>query len=370
MFPAPVGVLHVIAPAPYGGAETVLLALGRGMRDRLRFSLAILADARSGPFIERVQAAGLAHTILDSPGRNYLRDIREIRALVRRDQIAVLHSHGYRADAVGLVAARLGSIPNVATAHGFTGGTARNRMNQFAGVQALRHSSAVVAVSSALRGTLQDAGVRANRIHVIPNAWAPPAGRLASRAEARARLGLPANGQVIGWVGRLSPEKGPDLAVEALAGLGGDAWLCMVGDGPEREAVQRQARGAGVAARLRTAGSLAAAWEILPAFDVLLLSSRTEGTPMVLLEAMHAGVPIVAAAVGGVPALLDEETAILVQPSAPAIRDALHAVLGDPCGAARRAVAAQDQLARRNDIDDWVDRHVTLYSLLSGVPAA
>ncbi len=365
-----VGVLHVIAPAPFGGAETALLALCRGLQEQIRPSVAILADARSGPFIKQVESAGLPHTVVDSPSRNYLRDIRALRTLVRRDRITLLHSHGYRADAVGLIAARLESVPNVATAHGFTGGSLRNRINQFIGVQALRHSSAVIAVSAPLGTTLQGEGVRRERLHVIPNAWAPPAGQPMTRAAARARLGLPADGRIVGWVGRMSAEKGPDLAIDALAGLERDVSLCMIGDGPGRALAEGRAMELGVMPMVRLAGSISGVWEVLPAFDVLLLSSRTEGTPMILLEAMHAEVPIVASSVGGVPALLDEETARLAPASGPALGDALRAALADPDESRRRAAAARRRLAERNDMTQWIDRHLALYSSLSGVRAA
>ncbi len=332
-------------------------------------SVAILADSRSGPFIKQVEAAGLPHTVLDSPARNYLRDIRVLRTLVKRDRIALLHSHGYRADAVGLIAARMESVPNVATAHGFTGGSLRNRINQFLGVQALRHSTAVIAVSAPLGTTLQSEGVRADRLHVIPNAWAPPVGQPATRAEARARLGLPADGRMVGWVGRMSAEKAPDLAVEALVGQDGDVTLCMVGDGPARTTVETRATELGVMHMVRLPGSLSGVWEVLPAFDVLLLSSRTEGTPMILLEAMHAGVPIVASGVGGVPLLLDQGTARLAPASGPALAQALHAALSDPAESHRRAEAARRRLAERNDMTQWIDRHLALYSSFPGVRA-
>lgn len=347
-----------------------MLALCRGLQERLEPSVAILADSRSGPFIEQVAAAGLPHTVLDSPARNYLRDIRELRSLLRRDRIRLLHSHGYRADAVGLISARMESVPNVATAHGFTGGSLRNRINQFVGVQALRHSAAVIAVSAQLGTTLQRAGVRGDRLHVIPNAWAPPAGLPLARQAARGRLGLPAEGRIVGWAGRMSQEKGPDLAVEALVGQESDVTLCMIGEGPARALAERRAAELGVMQLLRLPGSISGVWELLPAFDVLLLSSRTEGTPMILLEAMHAGVPIVATTVGGVPALLDDDTARLAPAAGQALGDALRAALSDPDESRRRAAAAGRRLADRNDMTQWIDRHLDLYSSLSGVRAA
>ena len=175
-------------------------------------------------------------------------------------------------------------------------------------------------------------GVPADRIATIPNAWRPPS----VAAPRPCRVHAPAwvsTGTVplLGWVGRLSHVKGADIALAALARLRNDsARLVFVGDGPDRPALEAQAAALGVASRVRFAGMVPQASSILPAFDALVLSSRSEGTPMILLETIHAGVPIVASAVGGVPDLLPAGTALLVPPNDPAaLATAMDEVLAD-----------------------------------------
>jgi len=332
-------VLQVIAPAPYGGAETALLSLTQGLQAaRVPVVLAVMADARSGPFIARARGLGVPVEVLDSPARNYLRDLRELRRVIRTYGVTVVHSHGYRADVLGSVAARSLGSAHVATAHGFTGGSARNRLNQAVGLWALRHADAVIAVSAAMAETLQIRGVPASRVRVIQNAWTLP-GRPLSQAAARARLAL-GDGRWIGWVGRLSGEKGPDLALGTLEGLS-RVQMAFVGDGPLRASLVEQAGREGVASRLSWLGVVPDVWEVLPAFDLLLLSSRTEGTPMIVLEAMLAGVPVVATPVGGVPALVSRETGWLAsEVSSGAIREAVAQALAQPEEAKARAERA------------------------------
>jgi glycosyltransferase involved in cell wall biosynthesis len=322
-----------------------------------------MADARSGPFLARAEATGVPVAILHSPGRNYLRDLQGVRRVMQGRDVSVIHTHGYRADVIGALAARAERRPHVATAHGFTGGTLRNRINQFVGAQGLRHADRVIAVSAQLVNLLHLRGVKPERIHLLPNAWLPPGPPL-DRLGARQRLGLPAQGQFVGWVGRLSEEKGPDLAVAALGGAP-QVEMVFVGSGPMQDELVRQAAREGVSSRIRWLGTVSNVWEVLPAFDVLLLSSRTEGTPMILLEAMHAGVPVVATPVGGVPNLLGGTAWLADAPSAPALQRALADALAEPAEARRRAHLASQRVASRGS-DQWLDAHQALYASVAG----
>ena len=104
---------------------------------------------------------------------------------------------------------------------------------------------------------------------------------------------------------------------------------------------------------------------LLRAVDVVVLSSRTEGTPIVLFEAMAASVPIVAAAVGGVPDVLSGAEALLVEPeNADALAAAIRAVRAEPDAAARRAHAAHTRLLSQYDVDPWLSRYETIYRAL------
>jgi glycosyltransferase involved in cell wall biosynthesis len=232
-------------------------------------------------------------------------------------------------------------------------------------VAALRRHDAVIAVSQRLAGQLGEDGVPRERLVVLRNAWRPAA-PLPSRADARARLGLPADGPVIGWVGRLAWVKAADdaLAAFAAAGIAGTR-LSVVGDGPDRPALEAQARALGLAGRVTFHGALPDAWRVLPAFDALLLSSRSEGTPMVLLEAMHAGVPIVATAVGGVPDLVGDGALLAPADDPAALGRALARALTDPDGSRARAAAARARLDTDFAPDAWIDRHLDLYRRLA-----
>jgi len=199
---------------------------------------------------------------------------------------------------------------------------------------------------------------------VIPNAWRAAAPPL-DRAAARRVLGLPSlrDHFCIGWVGRLSDEKGPALLLDALARLPVFPWTaCVVGEGPARRALEARAARLGLGERVRWYGGVAGARRLYPAFDVFVLSSRTEGTPVVLFEAMAADVPIVATSVGGVPDVVSGTEAVLVAPGEPrALAAGIWAVYCDAAAAARRASAARVRLEREFDVERWLARYEAVY---------
>lgn len=360
-------VLHAIAPGPVGGAESAVLGLTAGLAEAgVGVVLGVLADASSTPFIDRARAEGRQVEVIQAPGRAYWRDWSGLRRLVRDHRIGLVHTHGYRADMMGYLAGRSEGIPVVCTAHGFTDGSAKNRLNQSLANLALRRDSAVIAVSAPLAARLAAAGVDPARIVTIPNAWRPPSAPPFGRDAARASLGLEGAGPLVGWVGRLSHVKGADIALEAMALVRDTgATLVFVGDGPDRAALEAQASALGLGTRARFVGSVPVASAILPAFDALVLSSRSEGTPMILLEAIHAGVPIVASAVGGVPDLVPDGTGLLVPSGDPAaLASAVDEVLAHADPARARARAARAHVAERFSPAEWVSRHLSVYQRL------
>jgi glycosyltransferase involved in cell wall biosynthesis len=343
-----------------------VLALVEGLRARgSDASLGVLADASSAAFVARAKAAGVPIAVLPAEGRDYLRDVRGLAAELRGRGATVLHTHGYRADIVGLLAARRAGRAVMATAHGFTHGGLKNRLNQRVQVAALRRHDAVVAVSAPLQAELAKRGVPRPRLVLIRNAWRPP-GPMLTRPEARGVLGLPPEGRVVGWVGRLAWVKAADVALAAFAAAATpDATLAIVGDGPDRAALEAAARGLGLAGRVSFHGAVGDAWRLMPAFDALLLSSHSEGTPIVLLEAMHAGVPIVATAVGGVPDLVGEGALLAPAGDPAALGAALARALADPDGCRARVAAARARLDTDFAPDAWIDRHLDLYRRLA-----
>ncbi len=367
-------VLQVVAPGEFGGLESVTQALAQGLHGaghdvHVAAVLDRLADRH--PFLTPLAESGIATHPLELPVRAYWRERQAIAALCRRIRPDVVHTHGYRPDVVDAGVARHLGIPVVITVHGFTGGGWKNRCYEWLQRRAFPQFDAVVAVSRALFERLARAGVPRARIHELPNAWCPTSPPL-DRTAARLVLGLPQDGFVVGWVGRLSAEKGPDILLDALPGVSDlPLAVSMVGNGIERSALQARARSLRLN-RVSWHGALRDAARLFPAFDIFVLSSRTEGTPIVLFEAMATEVPVIATRVGGVPDILSADEAALVPPNDPvALAAALRAVYHDPAEARARARRAHGRLQRDFSLGPWIARYERIYRQVSHTaPAA
>jgi len=229
--------------------------------------------------------------------------IRAIRKLVHRERPTIVHTHAYKADVLARIA--LGqAAPQVITAHGFTGGNLKNRIYEWIDQQVMKRASAVIAVSDALTKQLEQAGVHPHRIHWVPNGAIAPA--FLDRRGARRSLGLDHEMVVIGWVGRLSREKGPDVFIESASHVSATGTqFVLIGAGPLESSLRSRAASLAPARDIRLLGRREDAAQFLRGFDMLVLSSRTEGSPIIIAEALQAGIPIVATAVGDVPRLAD-----------------------------------------------------------------
>ena len=183
---------------------------------------------------------------------------------------------------------------------------------------AARLAHAVVANSLATRSVLLEAGVPANKIHLVPCGARPPAA-WPNRHEARERLGLPADAFVVSLVARLSQEKGIDTLIGAVARLDQRdpaPWLVICGEGDQRASLEPIAEQR-LGDRARFLGWLDDEMvdHVYEASDVFVLPSRMEGWPLTLMEAASHGVPSIGTPVGGVPELvLDGRTGLLVPP--------------------------------------------------------
>lgn len=323
-----------------------------------------------GVVVERVPglARGLAPAA-DARAWRWLR--RRLRAL-RPD---VVHTHLGKAGALGRAAARAAGVPAVVhTVHGhhldLGGGLARG--TRLAERALARTTSALVALSPRQRDDLvaRHRVARAERVVVIApgldvgalRAAADPAAAVAHRARV-----APDGAPVSLWLGRFVPAKDPLGVVAAARWLPPEAGrLVMAGDGPMRAAVAREVARAGLGGRVLLPGPVAdaAAWHA--AADVVVLPSRSEGTPLALIEAMVLGRPVIATAVGGVPDVVDDDrTGALVPPgSAPAFGWAWARLLADAPRRARLGAAAADAAAARFGAARLVAETLALYRAL------
>ncbi len=364
-------ILHVVAPAPAGGLESVVTQLACSQRANGHdvHIAAVVVDVECGAtFVERFRQARVAVHSLQVGRRAYLRERAVVRNLCLSLAPDIVHTHGYRPDVVDAGAARRLGIPTVTTLHGFTGGDFKNRLYERLQCLACRRFDAVVTVSPLIAERVIRYGTPRNRIRVVPNAWRSI--QKLSGPEARRKLGVTGDILHLGWVGRLSHEKGTDVLLEAVAQLHDlPVVLSVIGDGPDRGALVDRARILGLDGRILWHGLIPQAAQLFTAFDVFVLSSRTEGVPMVLFEAIDAAVPVVTTEVGGVPDVVGFEEALLVQPDDPvALAQGIRAALEDPRSAKIRAENARRRVASCFSWEAWLASYDEIYSRVRRTP--
>jgi glycosyltransferase involved in cell wall biosynthesis len=360
----------------FGGIERVLLTLLKHMEKDVELwpVLYTRRDGGPNPFLQSLAAAGVAyHAIhVDASRWKYLnpvRNIGETLAHLKAGGFDLVHTHGYRADLVGLIAARRCGIPIVSTCHGFIAIdrnlTFYNKLDVFL----LRYFDRVIAVSERMKCELVEKGLDAAKIQVIANAIqiGSQRERQEIRTTTRARVGAGEEEFVFGFVGRLSEEKGLRHLLEAfsLRKAEDGRWrLVLVGDGPQREALEKAIGDLGLHGKVALAGfqTDTAAW--YSAMDAFVLPSLTEGTPMVVLEAMAHGVPVIATSVGGLPALIASgENGILVPPAQPSeLLGAMRSLAGDRELRGKLAHNAAEAVRRSYGVEDWVRKISQVYA--------
>lgn len=360
--------LHILAPTKQGGLERVVMMLSSGQLTGGAHVAAVLepGDSDNHPFVSRLRILGVPVTVIEVGARSYRAEYRALAKLISVLNPQVVHTHGYRADVIGGLAARSAGTPAISTVHGFTGGGLKNLAYEHLQRFAIKRADAVIAVSAPLASHLARAGIPREKIHCIPNGYKASAG-VADSSFARERLGITGNRPIVGWVGRLSREKGADVMLEALA-LADDTWrLSIIGDGPEAEPLRRHAERLGIEGRVTWHGVVEDAGTLLSAFDAFVLSSRTEGTPITLLEAMDAGIPIVATTVGGIPDVVTPTHAILVPPEQPSsIALALADLLANSRAARERSAAAAERVRAFFSHAAWLEAVNVVYGIVLG----
>ncbi len=310
-------VLHMISSGGMYGAETVILNLARALRDGPHDCvLGVFSNSskQNLQLYERAVKEGFeSHTIV-CKGRMDRAAIAGIRQLVGRTGADVVHAHGYKADIYVYLALRGLGVPLVSTCHTWYDTDWKVSLYGRVDRYVLQKYTRIVAVSDEVRQRLLKAGVRAEKIRVVRNGidLRPFDAALASRrADAKAE-----GGPLVGLVGRLAWEKGVDLFLRAAAKVlvaVPHARFVVVGEGPDREKLERLIDQLGIRASVELLGHRDAMPSLYASLDVMVSSSRQEGLPMAVLEGMASGLALVATAVGEVPAVVvDGRTGVLL----------------------------------------------------------
>jgi glycosyltransferase involved in cell wall biosynthesis len=365
--PHPVRVHILIDSLTWGGAELLLADLAEGAGAHgLELSVGFLFDDES-PAATRLRAVGLEPVHLGAKRLADPRTFTLVRRHLARVEPDVVHTHLQYSDLLGGVAARTLGIPAVATVHVLDPReTPRDRIRaRLAALARRRCHRRVIAVSDHTRAAYLAVGAdRPEHVLTVHNGIAahpaPGAG-----ARVRAELGLKQKDAVVAMIAVLRPGKGHDLAIAAVEEVRRavpGVRLLIAGEGPARDDVATLADRLGEAAVL--AGHRDDVMAVLDASDALLHPSATDAFPTVLLQALAAGVPIVASEVGGIPEIVEDgRTGLLVPPplTPRAFAARLDQLLGD--GDLRRAFAerGRERYAAEFTAERWAGRLRSIY---------
>jgi glycosyltransferase involved in cell wall biosynthesis len=347
--------------AEVGGAQTYVALLTEALRDR--FDVVVAAHG-PGPLIGAARDNGARFVPLRNVQRSLhpLRDARgllELVRLLRRERPVIVHANSSKAGILGRVAATLARVPvRIFTVHGWA-------FNAHSGVarKAYLWSERLVAPLTTLTICVADreraTGLAArackpDQTVVLHNAVPLPAVRERPSRQTPVILG----------VGRLKAPKDFSTLLMALASLEPGTYRAqIVGDGPERDRLELEAGELGLADSVDFLGEREDVPELLQGADVFVLPTRSEGLPVSVLEAMAAGLPVVASAVGGVPELVASETGLLVPPGDPrALAVTIGQLLEDSGLRSRLGAAGRARVEEHFDLGRWGRAHVTLYT--------
>jgi glycosyltransferase involved in cell wall biosynthesis len=358
--------LYVVGNFVAGGAERHLLELWSRI-DRREFEVEIACFRREGQFLGEVEALGWPVHDLEVGRRIYgpagLRGLLRLTHVVHGFRPDVIHGYLFGPNLFTALVGRALGVPAVVVAKRNVDAFETPRQVAMQRV-AHRLATHVTAVSEAVADTVAELGVPRERITVIPNGV--DVARFSTVTSGRGSLPFNGSDPVIGSVGCLAPRKDYGTLLDALVLLerrGRSFHAVLVGDGPERAALEQRAQALGLSGKVHFLGERPDIERLLPAMDVFVLSSREEGIPNALLEAMAAGRAAVATAVGGTcEVLADGETGWLVPPSSPErLSEALDEALTRPDEAKRRGEAARRHAETALGIDAMVRRHERFY---------
>ena len=335
-------VLHLVTSFEAGGTERQFVELLKRL-DRRRFDVRLAALRIEGPFYEEIasQFPEIPEFRLTSfYNRNALKQLRRLQSLLKRERVHIIHTHGFYDSLFGAVAGRLSGIRVIASQRHLQ--LSGRKVHDWGSRVIHRLAHKIIVNSEAIRDSISRGdSAAADKIRVIRNGLCDSLSQSAFKDQSPVdmslqaagneelkgsshnalcrELGLPAQTKIIGMVARLVTVKGHRYFLEAAASVARKderLHFVLVGDGPLKNEIANQAKQLGIGERVHLLGDRSDARLLVSSFDVSVLTSLSEGLPNTVMEAMSAGVPVVATAVGGTRELIDHgETGFLIPPA-------------------------------------------------------
>lgn len=338
---SPLRVVHVIQRFEMGGLEAMVLNLCRATRSSGVESL-VVAYESDGPFRSAFTLAGVRTAVVAEGSGLRPSVVAKLARLFVKFGADVVHTHHLGPLMYGGIAARMTGSRLVHTAHSVE---FLNTPRRIWAARVAGRGAAVISVSRAVAAARTAITGRPSAV-VNNGVVVPTMDDWRHAVECREALGLPRNVPVIGCVARLSAEKDHALLLRAFEKVADehDVHLAVIGDGPLRDKLEAQRRTLRSADRVHLLGAKKDASRLVAAFSMVALTSEREGQPLALLEAMAAGRPIVATAVGGMPELVEGCGTLAHQRTAESVASALSALLRDPLEARRLGLAGREKV--------------------------
>ncbi|MCA9024423.1 MAG: glycosyltransferase [Planctomycetaceae bacterium] len=344
MSDTPTRIAFCITELDPGGAERALVRIVMGL-DRSRWSPHVYCLAERGPLADDLDNAGVPLTCLNVRSGRDFAVVRRLTKALKEFRPEILQTFMFHGNIVGRLAAWRAGVPIVIAGVRVIEPDMRWRMLLDRWTNRLVDHT--ICVSRAVADAYRKLGYREEQLTVVPNGVDFERFANAEPADLTA-FGIPREARTIISVGRLHPQKGFDNLIDAFAQLfnqdhvGKNLHLLIVGEGPDRGGLQVDIEEQGMTNFVHLIGRQSDTAPLLQAADLFVLSSRWEGMPNVLLEAMAAGLPCVATNVEGVSELiLDGETGLTAQPNPPSLSKQMERLLTDQSLSSRLASAGQ-----------------------------
>lgn len=368
----PIRVLHLRDSPWVDGPGRTILETGSHLDPaRVEFHIGVLVAKRDGehPLVDAARQRGISVTPLDDHGRLDSSLIDPILKIIDERRIDLLHTSEFRSSLIAqIVKRRRPKLRMVATAHGWIANTFRRRVVRLLDKMMFRRFDHVIIVSDATRSLVPRWWLPDSQATVLRNA-------LVLKSYGREILDKPRrpidpDNVTLVNVGRLSPEKGQEMLLNAMHALT-PRWpklrLKFAGIGPLEEQLRVVARNLGLEERVEFVGYVNDMPRLYADIDLVVQSSFTEGLPNVILEAAYLRVPIVATAVGGTAEVIShKESGWLIQPTLEQLTDGIAQFLERPQDFVRMAEQAHQGILRNYSFDVRTEKLTRIYEKLVG----
>ncbi|MBN2010360.1 glycosyltransferase [candidate division KSB1 bacterium] len=367
-----INILQVVNGFAVGGAELKLLELVKTFQERYpdTYNQYVCGVGQGGALHERFTELGIKTFVFSKKNKFDISQVFKVASLMKAKSIDIIQSTLFYADIIGAMAAKLAKVP----VH-ISWETVSHKQNymhskwrqQFAYNWAMKSAYRIVGVSQEVKDSIiEKRKIDAAKIDVIYYGVDLRKFTSEKNTAIKKELRLSDDKKIIGVVGRLDPVKGHTYLLDALAHVIKklpNLHCLIIGDGPSRSDLEQQALRLGIAPHISFLGFRNDVKDLLSAFNLFVLPSKSEGLPNAILEAMASGVAVVATSVGGIPEVIkDGETGLLVQPTnVDQLGNAVYKILSDDTLHASIVTKAHKLVTDRFSLDGQIEGFHQLY---------